>query len=202
MVKAILFDWHGVLDRITFEGFLDEATKRLHAYDDEHPIEVIREVIVEPEFYEKGMEYARGKISPEVFWAEIHKYYPLRGLEDYLLNVDLNVSLWRQMPELANHYKLGLVSDVPYDKAVLIQEFLRQQQIQFDAMIYSYQHGRLKVEKNQRSLYSSAARMLDLLPGECLVVDDSKKNIDCAKQEGFKTFQYRGEPSLHQLNQL
>ena len=191
MIKAILFDWHGVFDKVTFNGLLNEATRRLFEYDDEHPINVIREVIVEPEFYDRGMDYARGKISPEVFWAEVHKYSPLRGLEGYLLKIDPNVDLWKQVPELATRYKVSIVSDVPSDKATLIRKFLRQQQVQFDPKIYSYEFGRLKVETGQPSLYYYTARMIGLSPSECLVIDDSNKNIESAKQEGFETIHYK-----------
>ena len=191
MIRAILFDWHGVLDKVSFDGLLNEAARRLYEYDDEFPIGAVKKIVVEPLLYNSGMDYARGKTPCASFWALTQKYPPLQGLEKYLLRVDPNEILWQQLPYLASRYRLGIVSDAPEDKAVLMIDFLGKQQVQFHPIVLSYQLNRLKVEGEGPSLYEFAAQRLGLSPQECLVVDDSQKNIDHAKQEMFETIHYK-----------
>lgn len=236
MIKAILFDWHGVLDKVTYEGFLNEAARRFYYYPGhklsyDNPLtafETIKEVIVGTSIGKIGADYTRGIISPEDFWDKVHKTFPLfwNNLEDYLLRVDLNERVWGLMQQLSNNYKLALVSDVPADKAVLVTRAIAEQQTRigisktpiefnfasntgneinssgqlFDPIIYSYNYRRLKVEENQPSLYRRAASMLRLSPQECRVVDDSIRNIECAKREGFETLHYKND--AHSLMSL
>ena len=137
MVKAILFDWHGVLDNITYERFLDAAAKRLYDYDDEFPLQVLRETIVDSELYQQGQDYARGMISPHDFWTLVHQRPLWLGLEEHLLRVDLNLQAWDLMPRLATSYKLAVVSDTPVDKATLITKAIAEQHVKCDPIIYS-----------------------------------------------------------------
>ena len=72
MIKAIFFDYHGVLDRRTFKGFLNFLAELLYEQDNsmtknEHLLKI------RDQLSNLGIKYASGEISPQEFWKIIKK---------------------------------------------------------------------------------------------------------------------------------
>lgn len=57
MVKAIIFDWHGVLDKIKFEDLVDKIVAIKNAPKDS----------ISQTLRQYGNDYARGKLPSEKF---------------------------------------------------------------------------------------------------------------------------------------
>ncbi len=241
MVKAILFDWHGVLDTVTFSRFLDYSTQRWHdflaeSYGGRSTVALSYQRLKAITYHyleQEGRDYARGIMSAHDFWRKCREdiYVPEqthREIQSFLLSINLNEDLWELVPHLARAYKLALVSDMPSDKAYLVSRRIAEQQryipvrdtplvanlassagnqvnhngMLFDPIVFSYAHGRLKVEEGLPSLFRYAADELGLHPHECLVVDDSERNVEHAVREGFDTLHYVGRPSALELMAL
>ncbi len=176
MIKAIVFDWHGVLDLVKFEGLvhkLAELSKK--------PIEELKVTI---KFSER--EYARGS-NPDKFWDEIKSLLNLtdeqvQEAQNYILKVERNQSLWDLLPSLSIKYSLVILSDCPQDKMEIIKN-------DSDLSIFrrTYFSCESKLLKSDNIFFSNVLKDLNLKAEECLYVDDSLKNVEIAKRLGFDT---------------
>jgi len=108
MIKAILFDWHGVLDKRTFAGML-ETLVRSYQSSNNAPAEIRAKNFSElhneivSKYYRPGYDYAAGKLSPNEFWAMIKNDFPQDVFETtkyYILDFEKNEAVWSLLPKL------------------------------------------------------------------------------------------------------
>lgn len=181
MVKAIIFDWHGVLDKIKFEDLIDKIVAIKNA-----PKDSINQTL-----REYGNDYASGKLSSGEFWSELQSKFSLtdtviRDLKFHILRISLNYELWSQLNDLKNKYALAILSDCPSDKAEIIRKNTNLSL--FKAVTFSSDVG---LTKGSIHFFNNILTKLDLPTEDCLYVDDSEKNILFASKIGFKTCLYR-----------
>src|SRR3989344_2626823 len=127
-IKALLFDWHGVLDLRKFK----DVEERIAYYAGKLNSADLKVLHGRADDYARGImfpEDSRMTMSPEEFWKFIGSYYQInpikvqQDLESYLISVDeLNKPLWNTLPDLSLKYKLGILSDCPPDKTELIRK--------------------------------------------------------------------------------
>lgn len=177
MIKAIIFDWHGVLDKTTYRGFskfLSGITGR--------DADWIREQVSARE-----QQYIRGEIMPDVFWGELKVKLSLSDAQygqarEYLLTVRLNQDLWSQLLELQKRYQLAVLSDCPSDKLAVIRKTASFEH--FTTTQFSCQSG---MGKEVPAFFLAVCARLGVQPAQCLYVDDTSKHIVTASNLGFLT---------------
>lgn len=198
MIKVILFDWHGVLDKRTFAGMLDVLAREWYAsgrFSGEIPYDKYYEEI-KRNFFEDGQRYASGQIKPENFWASLEykgdetSVYKARN---YLLGVERNNGLWDILPRLKKQYRLGVLSDCPEDKATVIRNTVDLSL--FDQIYFSSDHSLLKTDFR---FFNLPIRDFNVSQAECLFIDDSEKNIAYARKVGLETHLYSSVSSLEE----
>jgi len=196
MIKAILFDWHGVLDKRTFAGMLETLARAWHPHMREMSFDDYHKMVVD-NFYKDGFEYAAGRISPSGFWSMLEYEGEESGVlraKDYLLQVERNETVWSRLPKLKEKYKLAILSDCPEDKKEVIQRTIDLSL--FDHVYFSCDYRLLKSDPE---FFQLALKDLDLPAPVCLFVDDSEKNVGYARKLGFRTLQYQDTTDLGKL---
>lgn len=176
MVKAIIFDWHGVLDETKLE-LLIEKLSELTQLDKE-------EIRNRMHKYERS--WVTGTEAPEVFWKEIKQIFHLTNenineAKSMLMTVKEYEPLWKLLPDLKTKYKLAILSDCPLDKVEVIRtkaDLSFFQEINFSAEKH--------LLKDSEEFFLSILRDLDLKAQECLYVDDKEKHTNTAKSLGFQ----------------
>jgi FMN phosphatase YigB (HAD superfamily) len=176
MIKAIIFDWHGVLDHTKFSGLIEKLAELAHR--DTQDIEKEVKLLVG--------EYDReGK--PEHFWSQVKSKLNLeanqvQAAQSYILNVEPNTPLWERLPALATKYRLAILSDCPEDKMKVIKQFPGLDM--FEQAYFSCERG---ASKTDDKFFLNLLSDLNLGAADCLYVDDNQKHIETANRLGFKT---------------
>lgn len=178
MIKAVIFDWGGVL--------IENPTDRI--------LEYCREVLgigagCMLAAYRKLMPYFQeGKISEEEFWKGVRRRTGAKG--------EMPASLWLEAFEHAyvekrdvfavaldlhrRGFRTGILSNT--EKAarpVMDRESYRI----FDPIVLSWQAGS---SKPQRRIFEVLLETLALPPDEVLLIDDVEANIAAAKEMGLQ----------------
>lgn len=173
---TIILDWHGVLDRVTFEAL----TKKISQLTKLDALE-IRNVL-----HTQERLYAAGLIEPAEFWQSAQKILSLENadvtkLKKYILSFHLNTDLWSFLTPL-KHTSLAILSDCPQDKLDEIYKHV-------DLSIFAFTHFSCekKLVKSDDRFFLNLVQELQVTPKECLYVDDSLKHIETAKRLGFQT---------------
>lgn len=177
MIKAIVFDWHGVLDKTTyrdFSGFLSRVTGKNADW--------IRGKISRLE-----QEYVRGDVEPNTFWTELKEKLNLSQRQytqarNRLLKIRLSRKLWARLPALRQRYQLAVLSDCPSDKVITIHKTVDL--TLFTVTQFSCENG---MSKEDPAFFLLICESLGMQPKQCLYVDDTSKHITKAAQLGFLT---------------
>ncbi len=190
MIKAIIFDWHGVLDQVVINGFLEILSK-----NSRFSIERINQII-EP--LEKKMivgSLSREKYIEDLMDEAVMKRSDVEKAFNYVVSVEKNEELWIKLPQLKKEYKIGLVSDAWPEKTSLIKHKFTLEHF-FDTTLFS---SDVKMAKSDKKIYLLACELLNVLPSETLFIDDSEKNIRLAKNLGFEVCLFRGNDDLNDV---
>jgi epoxide hydrolase-like predicted phosphatase len=90
--------------------------------------------------------------------------------------------LWELLPELRNHYKLGIINNGTYLTHPLFNSRLGLEEL-FDVFLSS---GREGICKPDVRIFERACQRLGIPPEQCLFMDDSEANIAPARQMGMQ----------------
>jgi putative hydrolase of the HAD superfamily len=182
MIKAIIFDFFGVLVTEGFKKFRDENFPN-HQEKWRQAIDLVNRhdsgEITKLDFI-KGMASISGKSFDQVA-ASINKNLPNKQLLGYIKT------------ELKPKYKISILSNSgdDYTKLLLAPDDVKM----FDDIVLSY---RFKIIKPQPEIFELAAQRLGVQPQECLFVDDSNNHCAGAQKVGMKTIFYQDFPSFKQ----
>lgn len=180
--RALIFDWHGVLDHVTFESFIQKSSL---------PVQKIKTIIHADE-----RAYSAGTLSPAEFWNIVQKKFPisrpfLTKIRKYVVSFSPNQVLWDALPKLHQQYQLAILSDCPADKLAVIKE--KANLSAFSAAYFSCdQH----LTKDQDTFFLELTRIIDKKPKECLYIDDSPIHIATANRLGFQTHLFTSAEKL------
>lgn len=178
MIKAIVFDWGGVL--------IDDVKRKMTKYCAEL-LGVDEQSLVR--FYSKySDDFQKGNITEKEVWENICK--------SLKVSPPLMVSIWgkafrqayspkKEMFDLAaklrrNGYKIGLLSNC---EPPTIEVFYDQKYNVFDETVFSCEEHTIKPEKK---IYEIAIKRLGMLPEEILFIDNKLEFVEAAKAVGMK----------------
>ncbi len=198
MIKAIFFDYHGVLDKRTFKGLLHILARHSHDPKTDLKFEEHLEKIIK-KYSKLGDKYASGDVSSNEFWKTLKKdgfsNKEINLAKKYILKVEKNKGLWKLLPSLRQKYHIGILSDCPQDKTQLIRETMDLTK-HFDNWFFS---SDFKLTKNDMKFFRLMVSNGRFSTNECLFVDDSEKNVDFAKKLNFQGHVYRNNEYLKKL---
>jgi HAD superfamily hydrolase (TIGR01509 family) len=182
MIKAVIFDFFGVIVTEGLKQFLDtyfpnDPKKRKEAINevvkfDSGVVNITRKGLVD--------ELARmAGVSSQKALDYFNDNQPNKLLLDYIQN------------ELKPKYKIGVLSNAGDN---FISELLSKDEQQlFDDVVLSYRFG---MAKPKQEIYELAAERLNVLTTECVFVDDSPSHCEGAKRSGMKTVWYEDFPQV------
>lgn len=172
MIKALIFDWAGVLGK---DGYWIWLKKNIDDFESRRPFfqEISDYVdsgrIPHGEFLKK-LSSASGKSENQI-WREVKS--------EIIINEEL-VSLVRK---IKSKYKIGLLSNFTYP---WLQEVITENNLWelFDNHIISSEH---KMIKPNPEMFQKMLGMLDVKPNEAVFVDDRQVHVDAAKRSGLES---------------
>ncbi len=180
MIRAIIFDCFGVL---TNDGWLAFKEQYLSRDDDmqRQAIELNRRAdarLISQDQFEEALANLT-QVSIDEVRRVIDTHAPNSELFDYIAH------------ELKPHYKIGLLSNVAADYTSEL--FAPEQNALFDAKTFSFELG---VVKPHPAMYETIAAKLEVLPEECVFVDDRELFTAGAKEVGMHTVWFRSNDQL------
>jgi putative hydrolase of the HAD superfamily len=182
MIKAIIFDWGGVLCEDTAQGLLSYFSKALNV-----PPEALNRA-----YMSFAAAFQKGEISEDELW---------QGMGAALgIQRPVNPSLWvaalravyspkQEMFALAaylktNGYKVGLLSNA---EMPAMDFFYEQGYVMFDAAVFSCAEGTRKPEQR---IYEIALERLGATPPEAVLIDDRAEFCQGAQAIGMHTIRF------------
>lgn len=181
--KAILFDYGGVLAE---EGFRDGLLALAREQDLE--VAAIPSAAMQA-VYDSGFVLGKGTVSD--FWSLLKTRTGLSGKEGELSQRILDGFVLRDwiiaiVEQLRMQgYQVGILSDQTH----WLDE-LDERDHFFDKFDYIFNSYKLGKGKREPVLFTEVTRQLDLSPEQILFIDDSKSNIQRAREAGWQTIHY------------
>lgn len=174
MVKAVIFDFFGVLVTESWKAF-----RTTHFSHDPALLEQVTEI---------SNRADAGLISHQ---EEIRLTAELSGLpaQEVARQISLNTPnqpLLTYIGKLKRHYKIGLLSNA---SANWLDRMLTPEQLAlFDVINLSFEVGFIKPDPRA---YGAIAEKLGVEPGECILVDDNQRQCAGGADAGMKTVLYK-----------
>lgn len=187
MIKAIIFDFFGVLVTEGFKRFCDK-----YFPDDKQKRRAAIDLVTAHDW---------GKITQAEYIIGLSELAGISQAEvtDYMQDNQPNdILLGYIKKELMPKYKIGVLSNSGDD--YLSRILGAEDAAIFDDIVLSYRHGMVKP---QPEIFEFAADRLGVKPGECVFVDDSRNHCEGALRTGMKPIYYEDFPSFKkQLEKL
>jgi len=196
MIKAVIFDWGGVLIDLPTNGILSYCSNELK----------VRKKDLNDSLSNHLDDFQKGKIKEKTLWDKVCKE----------LNVQKpkNRSLWYEAFESAyspkkdmflltsklkdNYYKTCLLSNT---EMPALDYFKKQNYDMFDVEVFSCEEG---IAKPERRIYEITLSRLYVSPQEAVFIDDRPLFIDGARKLGMNTIlfssPYQVKKELKNLN--
>ena len=174
MIKAVIFDFFGVLVSEGFKKFCD-----FHFPNDPEKRRLATELV---------NRHDSGEITAKQFYADLAKLAGIEYTESEALNTNLpNRELLDYIRQnLKSKYKLGVLSN---SGDGYIYRMLDKPDVGlFDDVVLSYEH---QLIKPQPEIFDLAAKRLKVDPAECVFIDDSPKHCEAAQSLGMKAIWYQ-----------
>jgi HAD superfamily hydrolase (TIGR01509 family) len=193
MTKAIFFDYHGVLDKRTYQGMLRRLAELIYTQGD---FESFLQAVYGKYALFTNL-YASGDILPEHFWSKLSNdglnSIQIQKLQDYILTVEINEQLLPVLEKLKeNKFLLGVLSDSPSDKIAKIRHRW-DLETYFDVVFFSTEQGVSKIEPNFYELMKCDKKFL---ASEVIYIEDNPKLVNMAKNGGFQAVVYNQDLDL------
>lgn len=196
MVRAIFFDFGGVILRTEYQSPRQHLAERLNMeYDD-----LVRLVFDS----ETSRKASIGVATVDAHWAAVMKrlnrpVVEAQSIRDEFFGGDvLDRGLIQLMRDLRSKYKIGLISNAWND----LREYIAKQGFAdvFDAMIISAEVG---VVKPDARIFQIALDQFQVRAKEAMFVDDFKENIEGCEKVGMQGLLFRDpERDIQKLKAL
>jgi len=163
-IKAIIFDFHGVLVFRKKDYRPDSAVDRIDS--------MIGDCVNDAEFKAWAME--KYGLNEKEFQSVLDRIVDKYGKF---------AELWELLPQLREKYKLAIINNGTF---LTVPKFDAKFSIygNFDLFVSSAVEG---VKKPDARIFLPTAQKLGVIPEECLFMDDAKTNVDGAAVVGMKT---------------
>jgi putative hydrolase of the HAD superfamily len=108
-------------------------------------------------------------------------------IDGFVNRFELNESIWHSVEYASKNYKVGLLTNMYPGMLDALKERGLTPNISWDAIVDSSVEG---VKKPDFGIYKLAEEKAHASGNEILFIDNSKSNIDAAKEFGWNTFLY------------
>ncbi|TET53461.1 MAG: hypothetical protein E3J64_03520, partial [Anaerolineales bacterium] len=198
-VRAVLFDWGGVLERLPGEDLGEEIERRLSLQPGD---------LANALWGRAWRQLSVGAITDEQYTARVAEALGLPSpadadrIRDDLYGDDrLNREVLEAARSLRRDYRVGLVSNAWQGQYDYVSErFGLDVKAEFDVYVNSAWVG---LRKPDPAIYWLALAELGVEPEEAILVDDLQRNLDSARQLGIHTVQFVDpDTSLAELESL
>lgn len=189
MIKGIIFDYGNVVGKDPTSYIYDTVSKTFR-------VSIRR---MKREFSKFVFLTMKNRISKREFWklfAEslgISDYRRLRKvwLAEFRKRAGINQNMVFLLRELRKNYKLGLLSNKAffYRKASISKLMNRI----FHVIINSHEVG---MRKPEEKIYLLMLKKMNLKPEECLIIDDSRRNLSYPKKIGMRAIYFKSFKSF------
>ena len=195
MIKAVIFDWGGVLLYNPSIGTKEYCAKRLGVNESKF-IKIYDKY--EPDFQ-------KGKISESNFWKKIYENLEIpipkskilwnTVLEETYKSNDPVINIAKSLKKQG--YKIGYLSNTEMPAI----DFFNKQNYDFlDVVVFSCIEGYVKPEKK---IYEIILNRLGVQSEEAIFIDDKETNIEGAKKLGINTILFKDSNQLiHELKKF
>ncbi|MCK4554317.1 HAD family phosphatase [Candidatus Parcubacteria bacterium] len=183
MIKAITFDWGGVLIDNPASGLISYCANSLGVSE-----ELFKDI-----FYEFEADFQRGIITEDVLWGAVCDKLNIKKSNSSSLWGDAfqyvyspKAGMFSLASSLRNkNYKIGFLSNT---EIPAMKYFHKQKYNMFDIMIFSCAEGVIKPESK---IYKILLQRLEAKPRETIFIDDNMKYIEGAKKVGINTILFQ-----------
>ena len=190
MIKNIILDWHGVLDKTSPKTLSPYLLKLFILQLLKLNLTACAQIflIIFDKYSDLINDYNRSTIEPTEFWKLIYINLGEKlgsDLRAKTYQIEINselVSFLKTRSE--NKY---ILSDCSKDKKEIILKKIPD--INFRHKFFSCDS---KTLKRDQSLFKFAMKSENIEPNNSLFIDDSMKNLQVAKDLGFQTFLFTG----------
>ncbi len=189
MIKAIIFDWGGVIsERTDFRDFAEEFSQR-HGKNSTHLQEII---------FQHWKLAKTGIISSSDFWtavardADVSREAIKHELTQFF---GVNTKVIMLIKQLKKKYTIGMLTNNMED---WLNEALREEGTRqlFDIILSSHSSG---LAKPDPLFYHELLEKLKIPAKECVFIDDKESNLHPAQQLGMKTIHFHNSEQLIQM---
>lgn len=187
-MKAIIFDWGGVCCS-PGEPFASQALKDMLQLTADEITDKVRGIYG---------GYYTGKYNQDSFWGAIIKFFDLEEnleinpttLSDaYLNSYEVFQDVLDLILELKKEYKIALLSNLTPEMRDCIRKNHTLEKY-FNLEVYSCDHD-VQSMKPSPEPFQKVLNKINLLPEDCLFIDDSPENIETAAGIGMKTLLFK-----------
>jgi putative hydrolase of the HAD superfamily len=185
-VRAVIFDWGGVMERLPDDAHIAEWERRLALEPGTLPEvlwgEVWRQLSVGAITNDESMQHiADGLGLPDAEAAG-------RFVEEFYTDDRLNSEVVAAVRALRGRYKVALLSNAfPGQDDSIRERFGLDVYTEFDVYVNSADVG---LRKPDPAIFHLALERLDVAPQQAIFLDDGLRNVDSARELGIHTVQF------------
>ena len=178
MIKAIVFDWGGVLIDYPISASILYCAELLN----------VDKELFERTFRQYVTMFQKGELTEDMLWEGISKKLKIQKPTTSSLCREAFHNVYtpkREMFQLAanlkkNGYMIGFLSNT---ELPMMKYFKERQYDMFDVAVFSCVEGTVKPE---RKIYEILIQRLDIRASEIVLIDDIKEYIKAAQDIGMK----------------
>ncbi len=183
-VRAVLFDFGGVIVRTEYQAPREHLAERLNmTYED------LCRLVFESE---TGRQASLGKVATEAHWRTVARRLsqPIAAIgslrEEFFAGDVLDRRLVEFISSLRPRCRTGLLSNAwPETRQYIEQNHLAEA---FDVVVISSEVGLMKPD---HAIYQLALKRLEVPAQEAVFVDDTEINVEAARELGIRGILFR-----------
>lgn len=185
MIKAILFDFDGVL---TVDKYGSVSMAKFFSEKTGLDYDRIRTAYGK---YNARMLY--GEVTHEEIWpdfcADLGVQMDVSLLDEAFRATPMNPEMLDLVRELKANYKIGMVTDNPVERVDVAVDHFSLRPL-FDVITVS---GAVHSRKDKPEIFEKTFAALNVRPEECVFIDNTPKNLIVPGQMGVKTILFDDE---------
>ena len=182
MIKAVLFDYDGVLT-------LDKSGSYTICKYISKNADIDYELFSH-EYRKYNDDLLIGKVTHEQIWNQlcknVNKSVSIKYLFDSYKNTPINTKMIDLVKRIKKNNKTGLITDNKKDRIDAAKNDFKLAEL-FDVITVSAEIGS---QKNKETIFSKTIKELSLNYDECVFIDNQENNLIVPKKVGMKTIFY------------